>query len=64
MTAVQFSQPPGPPGGMDGLHGTLVVELAFPVDSQASCLILLTVFWSLQTLRVGTRALVSFFDPQ
>ena len=50
MLAVQLSQPPGPPGGTDGLHGALVVELVLPVDSQVGRLPLLTVFRILQTL--------------
>ena len=50
MLAVQLSQPPGPPGGTDGLHGALVVELVLPVDSQVGRLPLLTVLRILQTL--------------
>ena len=52
MTAVQFSQPPGPPRGRDGLDGTLVVELVLPFYGQVSSLRLFAVYRGLQTLHV------------
>ena len=51
VTAVQFPQPPGPPGGTNCLHGALVVELVFPVDGQVDCICLLSILSTLQTLK-------------
>ena len=74
VAAVQFPQSPGPPGGTNGLHGALVVELVLPVDSQVGCFSLLTILWILQPLvykdnvhakcnTVGSRVIPSCMPP-
>ena len=51
MAPVQFPEPPGPPGGSDGLQGSLVVQPVLPIDDHIDCLLLSLVFWNLQALR-------------
>ena len=50
VAAIQFPQPPGPPGGTDGLQSTLVIELVLPTVGQVDCICLLAILSSLQTL--------------